>query len=53
MILSIPIYEDWGHALPKLEKPKLAKALEQTQEKLKPSEPKAEVVIIETAEDLI
>ena len=53
MILSIPIYEDWGHALPKLEKPKLATALEQSKQELTPSEPKAEVVIIETAEDLI
>ena len=52
MILSIPIY-DWGHALPKVEKPKLAKALELAKDNLKPSEPKAELVVIETPEDLI
>lgn len=53
MIVTVPVYEDWGHALDKLEKPKLAKALEDTRNNLKPSEPKAEILVIQQPEDII
>lgn len=52
-VLHIPRYDDWGHALDRAEKPKLAKALENTVDNLKPSEPKHEVVIVEQPEDRI
>tara|TARA_B100001939_G_scaffold94560_1_gene81134 strand:- start:1899 stop:2060 length:162 start_codon:yes stop_codon:yes gene_type:complete len=53
MIVAVPVYDEWGHAVSKLEKPKLAKALEETSENLKPSEPKAEILVIEEPEDII
>ena len=37
----------------KLEKPKLAKALEDTRNNLKPSEPKIEILVIQQPEDII
>tara|TARA_X000001382_G_scaffold26517_1_gene16999 strand:+ start:3477 stop:3638 length:162 start_codon:yes stop_codon:yes gene_type:complete len=53
MIVALPVYDDWGHALDKLEKPKLAKALEETRDNLKPSEPKVEILVIQQPEDII
>jgi hypothetical protein len=53
MIVAIPVYETWGHALSKLEKPKLAKALDEASENLKPHEPKTEILVIEQPEDTI
>ena len=53
MIVAVPVYENWGHALNKLEKPKLAKALDETSKNLKPSEPKTEILVIEQPEDRI
>lgn len=52
-IIVLPIYEEWGHALNKLDKPILAQSLEETCNNLKPSEPKSEVLVIEQPEDLI
>jgi len=46
-ILVIDNY-DWGHCVPKLEKPKLATALEYAVSNL---EPKKEVIVFETIED--
>jgi hypothetical protein len=52
LIIAINKY-DWGHCLPDIEKGKLALALEETSRKLKPQEPKSEVIIIQTEEDFL
>jgi hypothetical protein len=51
-IIAINKY-DWGHCLPDIEKGKLALALEETSEGLKPKQPKSEVIIIQTEEDFL
>ena len=54
-ILVLDNYE-WGHVVPKAEKPKLATALEYAVEKFEPKQQEqqpCEVVVYQTAEDLI
>lgn len=47
-ILTLEKYEDFGHCLPDLEKQKLALALADATDALKP---KSELIVVETLED--
>jgi|TARA_B100000073_G_C23659953_1_gene544136 hypothetical protein len=51
-IIAIEKY-DWGHALPDIEKPKIAKAIEGVTENILAFKPQSELIVVETIEDTL
>ena len=51
-IIAIEKYE-WGHALPDIEKPKIAKAIEGVTENILAFKPQSELIVVETIEDTL